>query len=82
MRINIKKTVVIRFGNLTVPIDYTIAGKGIDRVEETKDLRLDLDRFLIFKNHCLKVIKNANNLSYDVLKIFKFCSLQNKFFVF
>ena len=35
MKINIKKTVVIRFGNLTVPIDYIIAGKGIDRVEET-----------------------------------------------
>ena len=30
----------------------------------------------------LKLIKKANYLSDKVLKIFKFCSLQNKFFVF
>ena len=58
MKINISKTVFIRFGNCTVPVDYQIQKECIKQVDYVKDLSLLVDRKLSFGEHCLKVVKN------------------------
>ena len=81
--VNFLKTVVITFGIYADLFDYTklISGNLI-RVKETKNLQLIVDQGLTFKSHCLKIIKKANLFAYNVLKIFKSCSLQNTFLIF
>ena len=82
MAINISKTVVITFGSYVVLSDYTISGKQINRVKETKDLGLIVDQGITFKSHFLKIIKKANFFAYNVIKILKSCSAQNKVLIF
>ena len=64
----------MRFGKSSNDIDYKIGSDTIKRAEEVKDLGVYIDSKLTFKNHCRKIVKKANFLSYVVLKHFKFCS--------
>lgn len=41
-----------------------------------------VDAKLTFKNHCRKLVKKASYLSYVILKYFKFCSPQSKYFIY
>ena len=82
MKINIYKSVFIRFDSLNVPVEYKINVECIKRVEYAKDLGVLVDRKLSFSEHCLKVVHKSSFLSMNILKIFKFCDSKNKSFLF
>ena len=82
MKINISKTVFMRFGKSAFPLDYKIQNECIKQVNQVKDLGVIVDYKLSFKDHCLKVVKNSNFLIYNFLKIFKFCDFRNKYYLF
>ena len=82
MFININKTVFIRFGSSDCPSDYRIGSVNISRVESVKDLGIVIDHKLSFKNHSLNVVKKVSLLSNSVLRVFKFCEMRVKYFIF
>ena len=71
----------VRFGNSDCPSDYSIDGKSIAKVDSVRDLGIIVDRKLLFKNHCLNVVKKASFLSHNVLRFFKFCDPKVKYFI-
>ena len=82
MKINISKTVFIRFGKSSCAADYNVNGEHIKQVEETKDLVIVVDRKLSFKTHCLNVCKKASFLCYNALRVFKLNDPHDKYFIF
>ena len=76
------KTVLMRFGNSDISLQYEIDGNIVKQVEGTKDLGVFVDQKFSFKEHCIKIVKNSNFLCYNLLKIFNFCDCKNKFCLF
>ena len=82
MPINTDKTVFIRFGNSRCPSSYSIDSTFIKQVDVTKDLGVLFDKKLSFNEHCSTIIKKSNFAAYNILRLFKFCDLNHKYFLF
>ena len=82
LKINIIKTCILRFGKPKNNVDYKIDGISLKQLNEVKDLGVFIDKTLGFGTQCLSVVKRASYLSYSVLKIFKFATMESKYFIF